>query len=403
MRLTDKGISALKAKPQRYEVWEDGKTGLGIRVSPAGRKSFVYMYRHEGKPRRMTLGAYPRLSLSDARVLYAQARQSKEKGQDPAATHVARKIAERQAETVSDLIEEYLSKHARPNKRSANEDERALRKDVEPEWGRKKAKAIKRRDVIKLIDEIVDRGSPIQANRTLAVIRRMFNFAIERDIIDATPCAMVKAPTKEQARDRVLSPDEIKTLWLGLSDAKMIRQIQIALKLMLVTAQRRDEVISAKKAEFNLNEAIWELPGDRLKNKRAHRVPLSDLALNILKEAWELSGESDWLFPNPKTGKPVTPSAVSHAVRNNLECIGLTNVRPHDLRRTAASSMTELGISRLVVAKILNHSDGSVTAVYDRYEYGPEKKRALDAWANRILGTLGSQSEQDTVVQLNVR
>lgn len=402
MRLTDKGIAALKPKSDRYEVWEDGRTGLGIRVSPAGRKSFVYMYRYQGRPRRMTLGTYPRLSLADARVLQAKAQKEKEKGNDPGAAHVARKAAERQEETVSDLIDEYLNKYARPNKRSAIYDERLLNREIKPAWGKRKVRSITRRDVITMLDEIVNRGSPSMANRTLACARKMFNFAIGRDIIDASPFVLIKAPAAESPRDRTLKADEINIFWNGLPDTKMTKQIQLALKLMLVTAQRRDEVISAKKSEFDFNESIWELPSIRSKNKRAHRIPLSDLAMDILKEAWELSCDSDWLFPNPKTEKPITPSAVSHALRNNLHCIGLQNVRPHDLRRTAASGMTELGISRLVVAKILNHSDQSVTAVYDRYEYGPEKKRALDAWAYRIGNLLGTQSEQDSVVQLHV-
>jgi integrase len=401
MRFTDKGIAALKSKSERYEAWEDGRTGLGVRVSPTGRKSFVYMYRHEGKPRRMTLGTYPRLSLADARALHASAQKEKEKGNDPGAIHVAQRTAEREAETISDLIEEYLAKYARPNKRSADYDERVLNRDIRPVWGKRKARSITRRDVIILLDEIVDRGSPSMANRALACIRKMFNFAISRDIIDASPCVMVKAPATERPRDRTLKPDEIKTFWNGLADTRMSLQTKLALKLMIVTAQRRDEVISARKSEFDIDEAVWDLPGARSKNKRAHRIPLSDLALNIIKEAWELSEESEWLFPNPKTQKPITPSAVSHALRNNIELIGIENVRPHDLRRTAASGMTEIGISRLVVAKILNHSDRSVTAVYDRYEYGPEKKRALDAWAHRIGETLRSCAPQNKVVPLH--
>ncbi len=127
MRFTDKGIVALKPKAERYEVWEDGKTGLGVRVSTRGRKSWIYMYRFGGRARRMTIGTYPPLTLANARVLQAKAIESKEEGEDPGVAHIAKRRAERQAHTVADLVEEYLEKHARPNKRSAAFDERVLK------------------------------------------------------------------------------------------------------------------------------------------------------------------------------------------------------------------------------------------------------------------------------------
>jgi hypothetical protein len=194
MRFTDKTITALKPKAERYEAWEGGRTGFGVRISPKGRKSWIYMYRFGGKARRMGLGTYPAISLASAHVKHARAKELLEKGTDPGEQQVERKRAALAAATVADLIEEYLEKWARPRKRSAHEDERTLRKEVLPAWGSRKAKDIRRRDVITLLDEIVDRGSPIQANRTLAVIRKMFNFAISRDIVDATPVAMVRAP-----------------------------------------------------------------------------------------------------------------------------------------------------------------------------------------------------------------
>ena len=172
MRLTVRGIAALKAKAKRYEVWEDGRTGLGVRVSTVGRKSWVFMYRFNGKPRRMTLGTYPAVGVADARVKHARAKADLEKGIDPGGMEVERRRAERSAETVADLVEEYLEKWAKPRKRSAAEDERTLRKEVVPLWGNRKAKDITRRDVITLLDGIVERGSPIQANRTLAMIRK---------------------------------------------------------------------------------------------------------------------------------------------------------------------------------------------------------------------------------------
>jgi integrase len=400
MRLTDRSIAALKPKTKRFEVWEDGRTGLGVRVSPVGRKSWVYMYRFDGKPRRMTLGTYPAVGLAEAHVKHAKAKADLQKGVDPGAKEIERKATERTAETVAELVETYLEKWARPRKRSAAEDERTLRKEVLPLWGHRKAKDIKRRDIIALLDEIVNRGSPIQANRTLAVIRRMYNFAISRDVLDATPVAMVKAPAKEVQRDRVLAANEIRIFWKGLDAAPMTEGVKIALKLQLVTAQRKGEIVGAALEEFDLEDNVWTIPAKRSKNSQAHRVPLSSLALELIREARFQGGDTSWLFPSPTADGPILARSINRAVYKTLPDMGLENVTPHDLRRTAASGMTALGIPRLTVSKILNHVEKGVTAVYDRHSYDAEKRHALEAWASRLKEIVSGKPTTSNVVTL---
>jgi len=430
MRFTDRSIKALKAKRERYEKWEDGRKGLGVRVSPAGRMSWVYMYRFEGRARRMTLGTYPALSLAGARVKHAKAMEMLEKGTDPGALLVGERRAEREAETIDELAEDYLEKWARPRKRSAAEDERLLRANVLPHWGRRKAKDITRRDVIALLDGIVERGAPISANRTLAVIRRMFNFAVEKSILEASPVALMKAPAKENQRDRVLNTDEIRTLWHGLDTAPMSPGAMLALKLQLVTAQRKGEVVGAPVNEFDLDGKVWTIAASRAKNGQAHRVPLSPLAVSLITEALaaakaakrnEAAEDGDerraprWLFPSPKGDRPINPQAVDHALKRattppekwrkgaklaETPAIAVADMTPHDMRRTAASHMTALGISRLVVSKVLNHAEAGVTAVYDRHSYDPEKRHALEVWAAHLEAILGAEPKADNVVKL---
>ncbi len=387
MRLTDKGIRALKPKSERYEVWEDARTGLGVRISTTGRKSWVFMYRFEGRPRRLTLGTFPRMGLAAARLEHAKAKHALEKGSDPGTKRVVQNQADRKTETVTQLAEEYLEKWARPRKRTvcAYEDERILNKDVLPQWGRRKARDITRRDVVGLLDGIVERGAPIQANRTLAVIRKMFNFAVSRDVLDASPVAMVQAPARENKRDRVLTNHEIRQFWYGLDRAPMSKHTRLALKLQLVTAQRKGEIVAAPFHEFDLDEGVWTIAALRAKNGESHRVLLSDLAITLLRQtgAFDNCG-LEWLFPSPRGGKPMAPEAVDHALRKSLSTLGLDNVTPHDLRRTAASNMTSMGIPRLTVSKILNHVETSVTAVYDWHSYDQEKRQALNAWAARL-------------------
>jgi integrase len=158
-------------------------------------------------------------------------------------------------------------------------------------------------------------------------------------------------------------------------------------------------------AEFDLNdEKVWTIPPERSKNNRAHRVPLSPLALSIVQTAMDLTGDSPWLFPSRTGAEHITPHAVSHAMRNarlgDQPSIALDNITPHDLRRTAASFITSLGVNRVTVAKILNHADGSVTAVYDRHSYDPEKRHALDAWAARLQEIINNKPSSTNVVPL---
>jgi integrase len=402
-RFTDKSIVALRPKTERYEIWEGG--GFGVRVSPRGTKAWVWVYHFAGRPRRMTLGTYPAIGLADARIKLADARKLLERGIDPGDREVQTRRAERAAQTLTELAEAYLEKWARPRKRSASEDERILRKDVIPAWGRRKAKDIARRDVIALLDGIVDRGSPVAANRTLAIVRRMFGWALSRDMIPANPCSAVKAPGKETRRDRVLNADEIAALWRSLDNPAIpiSQPIRLALKLQLATAQRKGEVIDAEWSELDLDEGIWTIPGERAKNGLPHRVPLSTLALAVFDEiraAVRDGRQSKWLFRSPRREGPITGPAVDHAMRDNRDALGTGDATPHDLRRTAASHMTSIGISRLVVSKILNHAEPGITAVYDRHSYDREKRTALNAWGERLEEIIGKGREPSKIVSL---
>jgi integrase len=404
-RFTDRSIAALRPKAERYEVWEGG--GFGLRVSPRGAKAWIWVYHFAGRPRRMTFGAYPALGLADARIKLADARKLLQRGIDPGDREVQARKAERAAETLAELAEAYLDKWARPRKRSAAEDERILRKDVIPFWGRRKANDIARKDVIALLDRIMDRGSPVAANRTLAVVRRMFGWALSRDIVGTSPCAAVRAPANERRRDRVLSADEITTLWCALDNPELAISpgIRLAMKLQLATAQRKGEVIGAEWSEFDLHGRVWTIPAAKAKNGMPHRVPLSPLALDLLDQiaVWQAVKHNSprWLFPSPKiAGKPITGPAIDHAMRDNRVKLGTGDATPHDLRRTAASHMTSIGISRLVVSKILNHAEPGVTAVYDRHSYDREKREALDAWGAKLQEIIGAKLESNKVVSL---
>ena len=203
MKFTDRQIKALKAKKERYEVWETNGKGFGVRSHPQAERALYFCTSSRGTSRRITFGNYPEMSLADAHAAHAKSRQLLEQGNDPATVEQDAKEESRRSPSIKRLAAEYIEKYAKPRKRSWKEDERILNKDVVPRWGKRKAQDITRRDIILLLDEIVDRGALIQANRTLATIRKMYSFAMGRGILESSPCVAIPAPSKENRRDRV--------------------------------------------------------------------------------------------------------------------------------------------------------------------------------------------------------
>ena len=388
-RLTDARIRSLKRKKARYEVW-DTEPGFGLRIAPSGRKSFIYLYRFEGKPRRMTLGVYPRMSLADARQEVAKAAKKLDKDVDPGAEKIAARKALRDAESFAELVDEFIRRHAKPNLKSWKDVQHQFEVDAIPEWGKRKARNITRRDVIKLIDGIMDRGAPVTANRTLALLKQVFKFGVQRDILEVSPAFLIDRPFKEKERTVVLEEDEISTFWSGLDKANMTEDVRIALKLCLVTGQRRAEVAGLTYSEINGD--WWELPENRSKNGKAHRIFLSPLAKRLIKQA---SGE-DCLFParkqaNPDKIVPITPAALINAISTNRDVLGDKRFTVHDLRRTVATRMAQIKIPRFDISKVLNHTEGDVTSRYDIYAYDPQKKAALLKWSRRLQWILSDK------------
>lgn len=386
----DSAIKALKPRNREYEVSVREHRGLVVVIYPSGARSFALRYRQDGILKRIRLNA-PTLSV--ARVEWQAHRDQIKSGEDPsAAVRSARvdKQLKRQAErselTIEQLAEMFIQIYAKKKKKSWRSDELILARNVIPEWGAIKAKEITRRDVVGILDRIADR-TPIYANRTLAVIRKMYNWAIEKGYIDTSPCDHVKGPAKEKSRDRVLAPDEIQKLWNDLDKTKMQDQVQVALKLQLITGQRIGEVVGASWSEFDFENREWLIPGARTKNGLENLVPLPAIAIDLIKQL-ERSGK--YLFPARGKSGVLRVDGVTHQLVDAIEQLGMAHFTSHDLRRTAGTGITSVGTSRLVMDAILNHKDRTVGAVYDRYKYYKEKRTGLDAWADKLLKTVNA-------------
>lgn len=397
MKFTDRGVAALKPGTERRTIYEDNAHGLGslgLRISPAGSKVWVYSYSFEGRVRHMTLGRYPIMGVADAHAAFGAATLLREQGQDPGSRLVQQRADARTAPTVAELVEMYLELYARPKKKSAERDEAILRREVIPLWGPEKAESITRRDAVTLLDRMVARGAPIAANRALEVIRKMYNWALGRDMVPHNPCHRIPRPAQDNQRDRVLSESELRRFCERLPDAPMELNCKLALMFQLLTAQRSGEVAQAEWAEFAVDPGWWVIPAEKAKNGKIHRVPVSTQAAAVLEQAAVLSQGGRYVFRSFRRRNgggdakdaPMVATASSRAVRKSLVHLGMEAFTPHDLRRTAATEMTRLKVPQLVVERILSHKPRRVIGVYDRYGYDDEKQAALSSWGDRLEG-----------------
>src|SRR5262249_4569438 len=271
---------------------------------------------------------------------------------------------------------------------------------VLPRWRRRLITDITRRDVLDLLDGLVADGRPVAANRALTAIRKMVNWAIGRDILATSPCASVKPPTPEQARDRVLSDVELGNVWRAAEE--LSGPFGALVKLLILTGQRRDEVARMAWREVDLDARLWTLPKERSKNGQPHDIPLSDLAVALLGSQPRISDT----FVLTTDGK----SAASNygANKRRLDALLPADMPPwwlHDLRRTVASGMARLGVNLPVIEKVLNHSSGSfggIVGVYQRHDFAGEKRHALERWGAHVAD-LASGRRSRKVVRLETR
>jgi len=402
---TETWLRSLERKPpaKRQDYTEAGRKGFMLRHWPGGERTFVVRYQKGGKPDLVTLGNYPAVSLEQAHDEHAQLRRMLARGLDPKAERgeaarqqesARRKRQAFVAVTVRNVIAEWGWHYARRHRKHPREAVRLLKVYTDPWKGRPVADLTKR-DVVTLLDRIVARGSTVMANRVDSLGKQAFRFAMQRDLIESNPWVGTARPGgDEKARQRKLTEGEVRTLWKALeaSGTKATPQVRLALKLVLVTAQRPGEVAGVRWKEIDTTAATWTIPAQRVKNGREQKVPLSDLALEIIEQLRPLAKERPHVFPSAhakqKREAPMLELALSRALRNNRDddelVFGLPWFTPHDLRRTAASMMTALGIPRLHVSKVLNHTDRDITAIYDQHDYFAEKKQALETWADHL-------------------
>lgn len=418
LKFTALFVENVKVADGRQAFQDTQTNGLELRVTVTGAKTWAVRYtrKSDGRRRRVTLGTFPAISLEEARIVAQEKLIAAARGADPA----SRAQERREALTFREVSDEWEKRHGQTNKswKSLKDDRRMLDRHILPQIGGMIAGEIQKRDIIRLLDVVaatpdarkfkskVQRRTTHRPNRVFALVRSIFRWALGRDLVKFDPTAGVAAPIlKEKARERSLSRAEIGVMWealaaapekkadAGKGDFPMTKATALAMKLALVTAQRIGEVSGMARAEYDLDAAMWVVPGERSKNGEPNRVPLSSLAVELICEAEALADDSEWLFPSPKRSRtgirgPIDPHAATKALSRALKFIKVDKFRVHDLRRSAATGMAELGVSPHTISLVLNHRSarkGTVTgAVYVQYSYDHEKREALAKWATAV-------------------
>jgi integrase len=397
-KLTDAAVRNRRPDTTKRVEIHDGH-GLYLVIQPSGHKSWAFRYRSRGKSRKLSLGPYgkaPAIGVTKARALAAAELVKVRTGGDP-----ARDRRRETADTFGAVARLFVERYARPKNRSWKETARLLGLIPDPEraekddvatfivrknsavdrWGSRKVSDIRQADVIALLDDVVDGGAPVGANRVFSAVRKLFNWAQARHGLDSNPCSRVQRPSDENSRDRVLSDDELRRIWNAAGERGW--PFGPLLQLLILTGQRRDEVAGMAWSELDLANKVWKIPRGRVKNDTGHDVPLSQAALDVIKSVPKVSNV-DLLFTTTGTTQVSGFSKEKAALE---EAVGFDDWWLHDLRRSMASGMARLGVSLPVIEKILNHSSGSfrgVVGVYQRHSFADEKRAALDLWGAHV-------------------
>jgi integrase len=400
-KLTDLFVERVKPPASgRVEYFDASFPGLALRVTANGGKSWCAFYRFKGRLRRFTIGAYPAIPPARARREAQAALERVREGADPAEEKRARReMRTPETDTFGAVAGDYLERHVRANNRGSTlkEATRDLEHDALRKWRSRPIASITRRDVIELVEGIAARGAGVQANRTLSRLGALFKWAVEKDRLTASPAERVRPVTQEQARDRVLSDAELRWFWLACGEIGW--PFGPLAKLLLLTAQRRNEVAGMTWAEIDLDKSVWTIPRHKAKNGREHEVQLSAAAASVLQS---LPRRCDLVFTTtlktPVSGFSMSKRQLGDIMLSAKQAElgarrgdGIPGWTLHDLRRTATTGMARLKMAPHVVDRILNHTSGTISgvaAVYNRFEYLEERRAALEAWGRYVDGLI---------------
>jgi integrase len=418
-RLTDRALKALKpaAPGKRYDVMDADVRGFGVRVTDKGQRTFVLVARYPGStnPTRRALGEYPTLAREGARKKARRWHDLIAEGIDPKEDEARLLLAElrKRADTFDVVAEEFIRRVVigpnpdKPKQRRGHIVARELRREFSERWKGRPITSITRRDVIEVVNEVVDRGAPYQAHNLLGHVRVLFNWTIEIGDygLEISPCDRIRPKRligKKALRMRVLTNAELKAFWLA--SGRMGYPFGPLLQMLALTGQRKSEVANASWSEFDLGNGVWSIPPERMKGDHPHVVPLTAPVIEILGSLPRFT-KGDHLFSTSFGVKPVTGFAKAKTRLDRLMKEDLSEVSPafviHDIRRTVRTGLSALPIPDLVRELVIAHSKPGLHKVYDQHAYLDEKRLALELWAGRLRDIVKPAPEN--VLELKAR
>jgi integrase len=417
--LTTKAVQNAKPTDQRYEVPDVRISGLFLVVHPSGAKSWAWRYRYLRKPKKLTIGPaiherkeerVPLLgeahTLSEARTAAERAASLLAEGTDPSSARQSDAAADRAGkDTVAYAIQEYLDRYVVPNNRPKTQAvvRTFLNGHAKRVWGDRKLKSIVAADVREFMRNLsvptivsgARRGGPGAARLGYSVLSRFFGWCVHEGMVPVSPLTGTRPPTLLPSRERVLSDREIANLWAATESIPA--PFGPMFRILLLTGQRRDEVAQMRWSELDLDAGLWVMPSQRTKNGKSHAVPLTELAVAIIRSVPRLVDEasgklSPFVFTttgsSPVSGFSKAKARLDREMSARAQVDGLSpDWRLHDIRRTVASGMARLGQPIHVVEAVLNHQSGTISgvaAVYIRHNFLEEKRVALEEWASLV-------------------
>lgn len=387
MALTDTALKALKPRDKTYTVTDD--RGLYVEVFPTGGVVWRYRYRLNGKYEKLTLGKYPALTLKNARLKRDEAAHQVAMGESPAKKKQQEKVAGAEDATVAEFAERFFKDIQSRDRKNVTMPRRYLEKDILPHIGSKPIRDITAEDVRSVIWRKKEQGFDAAAGQVRGLLKRMFDYALTCGQIQVNPVMALpmRHVYRAAARDRALTPDEIRQFLRAMQTSNIRRQFKIAFQLILMTLVRKSELMLAQWKDVHLDEGEWHIPVENSKTGKPHIVYLSTQAQTLFKELKPLASSSVWVLPGRGTlAKPFASNALNQALKVSLQGQEIPAFTIHDLRRTASTLLHEQGWSSDVVEKALNHTIGGVRGVYNRAEYAEQRREMLQAWSDYIDG-----------------
>ncbi|HUT48204.1 MAG TPA: site-specific integrase [Alphaproteobacteria bacterium] len=387
------------------EIWDAAMPGFGLRIFAATKiKSWCLMCRApdpltgKRKQFRWTIGRYPEMSLQEARQKAGDWKDLAAKGINPKARVDAESgnaAGGTGALTFGAVAEKYIKRElpalARPQEIAS-----IIRNRLMPAWEDRPIEGLRKRDAIKLTDALIDAGTPHAARRLYETAIRIFRWAHERDEIEINPLAGLRPPVKKKARREMPNEEELRALWKSWDSEKIGYPFGPLQMLLLVTGQRRGEVAGMSWSEVDLEAREWIIPAERCKSDRDHLVPLSDLAVEILRTLPRFK-RGDLVFSTTGGEKPVSGFSKAKLLADKVS--GVSGWRMHDLRRVVRSNLSALRVPEVVGERVINHGPKGLAKNYNLHEFVDQKKEALDLWADALRKIIERDPEPDAAAE----